>query len=112
MEGMWNLLKMVRYTQSYDVNIDPFWCSEYYDTSKIPDFDKHLMSYWTKDKVLAEDKPKKEVAAYEKYAKTGKYNPDDGLWFTTHNSTYDIANKVLWVTAREKYESRYTFVLK
>lgn len=112
MEGMWNLLKMVRYTQSYDESVDPFWCSEYYDTSKIPDFDKYPMSHWTKKNVLAEDKPKKEVAAYVEYAKTGKYNPDDGLWFTSHNSTYDIANKVLWVTIREKYGFRYKFELK
>lgn len=36
---------------------------------------------------------------------------DDGLWFTSHNSTYDIANKTLWVTIREKYEKHYDFKL-
>ena len=112
MEGMWELLKKVRYTQTYDTSVEPFWCSEYYDTLKIPDFDKHPQSYWMKDKVLAEEKPKKEVKAYEEYAKTGKYNPGDGLWFTSHNSTYDIANKTLWVTIREKYGKHYEFQLK
>ena len=28
MEGMWNLLKMVNYSQTYDVNVEPFRCSE------------------------------------------------------------------------------------
>ncbi len=112
MQGMWDLLKSVRYTQSYDTSVDPFWCSEYYDTPKIPTFDDHPMSYWTKEKVLAEEKPKKEVEAYKKYAATGEYNEEDGLWFTSHNSTYDIANKALWVTVREKYKDVYKFELK
>lgn len=112
MQGMWELLKKVRYTQTYDTSVDPFWCSEYYDTPKIPTFDDHPMSYWTKDKVLAEEKPAAEVAAYEKYAATGEYNEEDGLWFTSHNSTYDIANKTLWVTIREKYDKHYEFKLE
>lgn len=112
MLGMWDLLKKVRYTQTYDVNVNPFWCSEYYDVAKIPSFDEYPMSYWTKDKVLAEEEPAKEVAAYEKYAATGEYNEEDGLWFTSHNSTYDIANKTLWVTIREKYDKHYEFMLQ
>lgn len=112
MEGMWNLLKMVNYSQTYDVNVEPFRCSEYYDISKIPTFDEHPMEYWTKDKVFAGAVPQEEVAAYAEYARTGKYNPDDGLWVTSHNSTYDIAGKSLWVTIREKYESRYEFKLE
>lgn len=111
MEGMWNLLKMVRYTQSYDVNVEPFWCSEYYDTPKIPTFDNYPMEYWTKEKVLAEEEPQKEIAAYEVYKATGKYNLEDGLWFTTHNSTYDIANRALRVTIRENYDKYYDFKL-
>lgn len=112
MQGMWDLLKKVRYTQAYDVNTDPFWCSEYYDVLKIPTFDEYPMSYWTKDKVLAEEKPAAEVAAYEEYVRTGRYNLEDGLWFTSHNSTYDIANKTLWVTIREKYDRHYEFKLQ
>ena len=111
MEGMWNLLKMVRYTQEYDVNTDPFWCSEFFDTAKIPTFDEHPMEYWTKDRILAEEIPQEEIAAYEEYAATGKYDPEAGLWFTAHNSTYNIADKSLWVTIREKYEKHYEFKL-
>ena len=112
MEGMWNLLKMVRYTQTYDTLVEPFWCSEYYDTAKIPDFDNYPQSHWDRDNVLAEEEPQKEVRAYEEYVRTGQYNLEDGLWFTSHNSTYDIANKALWVTIREKYEKHYEFKLE
>ena len=112
MEGMWNLLKKVRYTQTYEEATEPFWCSEYYNTSTIPTFDEHPMAYWTKEKILSEVYPQEEVAAYREYAKTGRYSLDDELWFTTHNATYDIANKSLWVTIREKYEKRYEFKLQ
>ena len=69
------------------------------------------MEYWTKDRILAEEIPQEEIAAYEEYAATGKYDPEAGLWFTAHNSTYNIADKSLWVTIREKYEKYYEFKL-
>ena len=109
MEGMWNLLKMVRYTQAYKVSTEPFWCSEYYDV--IPSFDEHPREYWTKEKILEQEMPVIEVEAYKVYEKTGEYDPENNLWFTSHNSTYDIANKALWVTIREKYEKHYDFRL-
>ena len=49
--------------------------------------------------------------AYNVYEKIGEYNPEDGMWFTAHNSIYDIANRTLWVTIREKYEKQYDFKL-
>ncbi len=112
MQGMWELLKMVCYTQSYKESTDPFWCSEFYD--KIPTFDdyENPIEYWTKKRILEQEEPKKEVEAYKVYEQTGQYSLEDGLWFTSHNSTYDIANKALWVTIREKYESRYEFTLE
>lgn len=110
-EGMWELLKMVHYTQTYDTTVNPFWCSEFYDTPKIPTFDQYPMEYWTKEKVLEQEEPQKEIAAYQRYKETGNYDVKDGLWFTTHNSTYDIAQKTLRVTIREKYEKFYDFSL-
>ena len=55
--------------------------------------------------------PATEVEAYKVYEETGGYDPELNLWFTAHNSTYDIANKTLWVTVREKYEKHYEFKL-
>lgn len=105
MEGMWQLLKSVRYTQAYLLDTDPFWCSEYYEV--VPNGD----TSWTKEMILQQEMPQIEIAAYQHYLATGQYDPKNNLWFTTHNSTYDIANRSLWVTIREKYDKRYEFKL-
>ncbi|MBQ0085961.1 MAG: amidohydrolase family protein [Prevotella sp.] len=105
MEGMWKLMKMVQYTLAYKESVEPFWCSEHIDG--IPGSDIS----WTKEQILAEEETQKMLAAYKVYEKTGEYNLEDGMWFTAHNSTYDIANKTLWVTIREKYDKHYEFKL-
>ena len=110
MEGMWELLKKVQFSQAYKESTEPFWCSEYYDV--IPSFDEHPIEYWTKEKILEQEMPAIEVDAYELYERTGKYDLKNNLWHTTHNSTYDIANRSLWVTIREKYEKRHEFKLQ
>lgn len=55
MNGMWELLKRVRYTKTYKTSTDPFWCSDLYD--QIPTFDQHPVEYWTKEKILEQEKP-------------------------------------------------------
>ena len=109
MQGMWELMKKVQYTQTYKESTEPFWCSEYYDV--IPTFDEQTKDYWTKGKVLEQEMPAIEVEAYKVYEETGEYDPELNLWFTAHNSIYDIANKTLWVTIREKYGERHEFTL-
>ena len=109
MEGMWELLKKVQYTQTYKESTEPFWCSEYYDV--IPSFDEHPVEYWTKEKILEQEMPATEVEAYKVYEENGKYDPELNLWFTAHNSTYDIADRTLWLTIRENYEKHYEFKL-
>ena len=69
------------------------------------------MDCWTKEKILEQEMPAIEVDAYRVYEKTGEYDLENNLWHTTHNSTYDIANRSLWVTIREKYEKHYEFKL-
>ena len=34
-----------------------------------------------------------------------------GLWYTEHNSTYDIKARKLWVTVHELYDNKYEFEL-
>ncbi len=109
MQGMWELMKKVQYTQAYKESTEPFWCSDYYDV--IPSFDEHPREYWTKEKVLEQEMPEIEVEAFKVYEKTGEYDPELNLWLTAHNSIYDIAKKTLWVTVREKYEKHYEFKL-
>ncbi|MBQ0122946.1 MAG: amidohydrolase family protein [Bacteroidales bacterium] len=105
MEGMWELLKKVQYTQSYTESTEPFWCSEHIDAVEGGDIT------WTKEQLLAEEKIQKIMEAYKVYEQTGRYDPADGMWFTAHNSTYDIAGRTLWVTIREKYDTHYEFKL-
>ena len=69
------------------------------------------MEYWTKEKILEQEMPAIEIDAYKVYERTGGYDLNN-LWLTTHSSTYDIANRSLWVTIREKYEQHYEFKLQ
>ncbi len=105
MQGMWELMKKVQYTQAYDESTEPFWCTEHIDG--VPGGD----ITWTKEQLLQEAETQKMLNAYKVYEQTGEYNPADGMWFTAHNSVYDIANRTLWVTVREKYEKHYEFKL-
>lgn len=104
MEGMWNLMKRVRYSQSYDPETKPFWKSEFFAGGKY-NMDTPV------DTFLADPEVKAGIEAFKKFKETGEYDPEDRLWFTTHNSIYDIKEKKLWVTVREKYEKRYEFSL-
>lgn len=95
MEGMYNLLKRVRFSQAYDANVKPFWTTEW------------LMNQyrWDEDEtvILADPKVQYDLALYKHFMETGQYNREDGLWWTTHNSIYDISEKKLWITIREQY---------
>lgn len=101
MEGMWNLLRRVRFSQAYDPAVEPFWKSEY--TSEPFDINTPL------EEILASPKAQADIANFKHFKETGEYSSDMHLWFTVHNSTYDIENKTLWLTIREDYEHRYEF---
>lgn len=105
MEGMWNLLKRVRFSQAYDPEVVPFWMSEF--TSVDPSYTIETPA----ETILAHEKVQEDIANFKHFKETGEYTKEMGLWFTTHNSTYDIANKTLWVTIREDYDNIYKFSL-
>lgn len=105
MEGMWNLLKRVRFSHAYDPAHEPFWKSEFTGAETGYDIDTPV------ETVLADPRFQKNFADFKNYQETGEYTMEMGLWFTTHNSTYDIANKTLWVTIRENYDQRFEFKL-
>ena len=105
MEGMWELLKSVRYSYTYDATMVPFWASEYYE---------HFPGTSTAtpaEEILNNELTQYIINAYQIFSETGTYNPLDGMWFTTHNTTYDMNKRELWLTIRENYETRYTFKL-
>ncbi len=104
MEGMWNLLKRVRFSQAYDPATEPFWKSEYYEGMPYT-IDTPL------ETILADSAVQQGFKNFKNYMETGEYKPEMGLWYTEHNSTYDIKNRKLWVTIREDYDHRYEFDL-
>lgn len=104
MEGMRNLLKRVRFSQSYDPEFVPFWSSEYIVNDRSA-------YYLPLDSVLADPGIQWSIANFKNFKETGEYTQDMHLWFTTHNSTYDIKERKLWLTIREQYETYYEFKL-
>lgn len=105
MEGMWNLLRRVRFSQAYDPATTPFWKSEYYEG----------MPYTINtplDSILADENVQTGFTNFKHFLETGEFTREMGLWYTEHNSTYDIANRKLWVTILEDYDHRYEFSLE
>lgn len=103
MQGMWNLMRRVRFSQAYDPEVAPFWKSEFL----TGDFNIDTPV----EEILADEGVQKNVADFKNFKLTGEYTPEMKLWFTVHSSVYDIANKALWVTIREDYEKHYEFSL-
>lgn len=103
MEGMWNLLKRVKFSQAYDPATEPFWKTEFIGGPRTVDTPV--------EEIFADSKVQEDMANFKHFKETGEYSPEMKLWFTVHNSTYDIANRTLWVTVREDYENRYEFKL-
>ena len=88
MEGMWNLMRSVRYSQAYDPATEPFWNSEFHAEPEEIQVD---------------------IDNFRNFKETGHYTPEMGLWRTEHNSVYNVADKILWVTIHEDYDNRYEF---
>ena len=103
MEGMWNLLKRVRYAHAYNPETKPFWKTEFLGSKYTIDTPV--------DTILANPNVQKNMADFKHFAETGEYTQEMGLWFTEHNSTYDISSRKLWITMREDYDHIYKFEL-
>ncbi len=105
MQGMWDLLHRVRFSRAYDPETKPFWKSEFYEGTPFT-INTPL------DTILADKNVQRDFANFKHYKETGEYTPEMGLWYTEHNSTYDIQNRKLWVTVREDYDHHYEFSLE
>ncbi|MCQ2145680.1 MAG: carcinine hydrolase/isopenicillin-N N-acyltransferase family protein [Bacteroidales bacterium] len=105
MEGMYNLLKRVRFSQCYDPETTPFWKSEFAGEESGRTID------CTVEEVLADPSVQQAIEYFKSFKETGNYTKEMGLWFTTHTSIYDIANKKLCVTIRENYDQKFEFAL-
>ena len=97
MESMWELMKRVRYTNTYYT--DNKWYSEIASIcgmtySDIPGHETELYNTLTLiEAAWAAEKTKIE--------QQGCLSADTDFWDTAHNTIYDLANKKVWVTVHE-----------
>lgn len=102
-DGMWNLLKKVKYSQTY--LFDNNWNSEFLTQSMI----KNIESEETKEYINLIKKLKQNYWIARTYDE--RIPTDANYWLTTHNSTYDIAKRKLRVTIQENYKTYYEYTL-
>lgn len=98
-----NVMKGIRYSQTYDMATTPFWYSEYYGHF----YNGEYISIETPKEFYAEH-IKETCEAFQN--KTRNYLL--GLWITTHTSVYDIAERTLRVYSQEDYDHPYEFKIK
>lgn len=95
MQGMYNLMQRVKYTNSYIAANK--WYSEIEYT-----YDQ-IKNAGPKDyKKLV--KQEKDFEKEKQYIKKNGLRKTTKWWDTTHNTIYDIKNKKIWVTVHERYE--------
>ena len=102
--GMRDLMARVKYSNAYNYATEP-WYSEALPQSVI----KNFGSIDTTEYMEAYDNIRKD---YWNYTSNNLRNPaNSAFWHTTHNSVYDIANRMLRVTVQEDYSHYYDFTL-
>lgn len=107
--GMYELMQYATFSQAYSFNhtITPLqvggdlttceWYSELWKQSLIKKWKPSDQPQEIKDKLAALQTLK------EAYASRTRKEANPAYWITTHNSTYDIANKKLRITVQEQY---------
>lgn len=95
MEGMYRLMQRVKYTDS-NVASNKWYSEGGLTYSQIqnagPKEDEDLKQ------------KQKEFEEEMEYVKENGFREKTEWWDTTHNTTYDIENKKIWVTVHERYE--------
>lgn len=100
-EGMYNLMRRVQYSQKYKPDTKPFWYSEYTGTAPDgKDITIHTPLYDPSLQALM----KHEMEAFK--VVTPENNPLL-LWDTTYGNVYDMANKTMRIMMHEKYDTFY-----
>lgn len=99
---MISLMKSVFYTKAYDLNMVPYWYSEFEGVYRNGTLDLDSTNHGEADLGGTLDnagayKPilEKAIELYQ------KHEPGNTWWITTHSSTYDIENKSLTLIAQE-----------
>ena len=107
MQGMWELMKMVRYTNLYDYP-DYKWYSEY--SSYIPYSMMNDGAAINKLNAILESDAGDWPGELE-YVKEHGLREESEWWETVHNTIYDIRNNIIWVTVHEWYDKVKEFSL-
>ena len=99
MEGMYQLMQRAKYSNMFDPAKK--WYSElgftYAEIREITEDGDEEM-----DKVM-----KRLQEAFEnelEYVKEHGFREETNFWTTSHTSVYDINNRKMWITVRERYE--------
>lgn len=102
--GMRNLMKRVKYSNAYNYSTEP-WYSEAIPQSVLKNgTEEEFNEYYAIFDNIRTD--------YWNYLSNDIRNPaSSSFWHTTHNSIYDIENKVLRITIQEDYSNYYDFAL-
>lgn len=103
--GMRTLMQRVKYSNTYNYSNYPVWYSESIPQSIIKNQDSPEFAIY----VEAFDAIRKD---YWNYVTNDVRNPaNTTFWHTTHNSVYDMSNKMLRVTVQEDYSHYYDYYL-
>lgn len=104
--GMRTLMQRVKYSNAYNYSNYPVWYSESIPQSMIKNQDSPEFATY----VEAFDAIRKD---YWNYVTNDIRNPaNNAFWHTTHNSVYDMSNKMLRVTVQEDYSHYYDYYLQ
>ena len=99
MEGMYHLMQRAKYSNMFEPSNK--WYSElgftYAEIRKITEDGDEEM-----DKVMEQlqEAFKNEL----EYVKENGFREETSFWTTSHTSVYDINNRKMWITVRERYE--------
>ena len=100
-EGMYNLMRRVQYTQAYRLSTKPYWYSDHFGLGD----EEHDITIQTPvyDPDLQDEMKKKDVLVKEA---TPENNPHM-LWETTYSTVYDMRNKTVRIMRHENYDTYY-----
>lgn len=104
-DGMWNLMKRVRYSNTYLFNNEINWYSEFIPQSVLNNDNKEQLNTY----LDLLDEVRKEYWVARTYEQRNPSNVS--YWFTTHNSIYDIEKRKLRITIQENYNKYFEYSL-
>lgn len=99
MEGMYHLMQRAKYSNGYYA--DNKWYSELgFTYSQIQEITEDNNYDVNRMMLLLQDEFEEELEE----VKANGYKEKTNWWTTSHTSVYDINNRKLWITVRERYE--------